>query len=172
LILKNYFSTPNHMITLLFSSLLLLFSICANADELTGRVVDVSSGDSITIMDASNTELKVRLSGIDAPEKQQPFGLESKKSLSDLINGKEVTVNWIKRDYHKRVVGKVLLKKVDVNLEQVKRGMAWVFKHFMDDPYSQDQADYMDAQDEAENRHLGLWSQNEPIPPWEYRRHD
>jgi len=160
------------MITLLFSSLLLLFSICANADELTGRVVDVSSGDSITIMDASNTELKVRLSGIDAPEKQQPFGLESKKSLSDLINGKEVTVNWIKRDYHKRVVGKVLLKKVDVNLEQVKRGMAWVFKHFMDDPYSQDQADYMDAQDEAENRHLGLWSQNEPIPPWEYRRHD
>jgi len=160
------------MIKPIFSSLLLLFSICANADELTGRVVDVSSGDSITIMDASNTELKVRLSGIDAPEKQQPFGLESKKSLSDLINGKEVTVNWIKRDYHKRVVGKVLLKKVDVNLEQVKRGMAWVFKHFMDDPYSQDQADYMDAQDEAENRHLGLWSQNEPIPPWEYRRHD
>jgi endonuclease YncB( thermonuclease family) len=86
------------MTKLLFSSLIFLFSIYANADELTGRVVDVASGDSITIVDASNTEFKVRLSGIDAPEKQQPFGVESKKSLADLINGKEVTVNWIKRD--------------------------------------------------------------------------
>lgn len=154
------------------SSLILLCSSCANADELIGRVVDVASGDSITIVDSSNTEFKVRLSGIDAPEKQQPFGVESKKSLADLVNGKEVTVNWIKRDYHKRVVGKVLLNKTDINLEQVKRGMAWVFKHFMDDPYSQDQADYVDAQEEAEKRHLGLWSQSDPIPPWEFRRHE
>lgn len=157
---------------LLFSGLILLFSTYVNADELTGRVIDVASGDSITILDSSNTELKVRLSGIDAPEKQQPFGAESKKSLSDLIYGKEVAVNWIKRDYHKRVVGKVLLNKVDINLEQVKRGMAWVFKHFIDDPYSQDQSDYVDAQEEAEKRHLGLWSQSDPIPPWEYRRHE
>lgn len=160
------------MIKLLFSSLIFLFSICTHADELTGRVVDVASGDSITIVDASNTEYKVRLSGIDAPEKQQPFGLESKKSLSDLVNGKEVTVNWIKRDYHKRVVGKVFLNKVDINLEQVKRGMAWVFKHFVNDPYSQDQTYYVDAQEEAEKRHLGLWSQSDPIPPWEFRRHE
>lgn len=154
------------------SSFILLCAACANADELTGRVIDVASGDNITIVDSSNTEFKVRLSGIDAPEKQQPFGVESKKSLSDLIYGKEVTVNWIKRDYHKRVVGKVLLKKVDINLEQVKRGMAWVFKHFIDDPYSQDQSDYVDAQEEAEDRHIGLWSQSDPIPPWEFRRHE
>lgn len=160
------------MYRVLLSSLLLTLSMQTHADELSGRVIDVASGDSITIVDANNTELKVRLSGIDAPEKQQPFGLESRKSLTDLVYGKEVTVNWIKRDYHKRVVGKVLLNKVDINLEQVKRGMAWVFKHFMDDPYSQDQADYMDAQEEAENRHLGLWSQRDPIPPWEFRRHE
>ena len=160
------------MTKLLFSSLILLFSIYANADELTGRVVDVASGDSITILDASNVEFKVRLSGIDAPEKQQPFGMESKKSLSELINGKEVTINWIKRDYHKRVVGKVLLNKVDINLEQVKRGMAWVFKHFLNDPYSHDQSDYLDAQEEAEKHRLGLWSQNDSMPPWEFRRHD
>lgn len=156
----------------LLSSLLLLCSIGVHADELTGRVIDVASGDSITIVDASNTELKVRLSGIDAPEKQQPFGTESKKSLADLVYGKEVTVNWIKRDYHKRVVGKVMLNKMDVNLEQVKRGMAWVFKHFVDDPYSQDQSDYVDAQEVAEDRRLGLWSQKDPIPPWEFRRHE
>lgn len=156
----------------IFSSLILLFSIYANADELTGRVVDVASGDSITITDASNTEFKVRLSGIDAPEKQQPFGMESKKSLTDLIYAKEVTVSWIKRDYHKRVVGKVLFNKTDINLEQVKRGMAWVFKHFLDDPYSQDQSDYVDAQEEAEKRRLGLWSKTDPIPPWEFRRQE
>ncbi len=157
---------------LLTASLILLFSIAAHADEFTGRVVDVASGDSITIVDTSGVEYKVRLSGIDAPEKQQPFGAESRKSLADLVYGKEVTIHWIKRDYHKRVVGKVMLKKLDVNLEQVKRGMAWVFKHFLDDPYSQDQVDYVDAQEDAESRRLGLWSQREPIPPWEFRRHE
>ncbi len=157
---------------LLSTCLLLLFSIIANADELTGRVIDIASGDSISIVDLSGVEYKVRLSGIDAPEKQQPFGPESRKSLADLVYGKEVTVTWIKRDYHKRVVGKVMLNKVDINLEQVKRGMAWVFKHFVDDPYSQDQADYADAQEVAESRHLGLWSQKDPIPPWEFRRHE
>lgn len=157
---------------LLCASLLLLFSIVANADELTGRVIDIASGDSITIVDASGVEYKIRLSGIDAPEKQQPFGQESKKSLADLVYGKEVTVNWIKRDYHKRVVGKVMLNKTDVNLEQVKRGMAWVFKHFVNDPYSQDEADYVDAQEQAEDRRLGLWTQRDPIPPWEFRRHE
>lgn len=157
---------------LLCASLLLLFSLFANADELTGRVTDIASGDTITILDASGVEYKIRLSGIDAPEKQQPFGQESKKSLADLVYGKEVTVNWIKRDYHKRVVGKVMLNKTDVNLEQVKRGMAWVFKHFVNDPYSQDQADYMDAQELAEERRLGLWTQKDPIPPWEFRRHE
>lgn len=157
---------------LLCASLLLLLSIAANADELSGRVTDIASGDSITIIDASGVEYKVRLSGIDAPEKQQPFGQESKKSLADLVYGKEVTVNWIKRDYHKRVVGKVMLNKTDVNLEQVKRGVAWVFKHFVNDPYSQDQADYVDAQEQAEDRRLGLWTQKDPIPPWEFRRHE
>lgn len=157
---------------LLSASLILLFSIATHAEELTGRVVDVASGDSITIVDSASMEYKVRLSGIDAPEKQQPFGAESRKSLADLVYGKEVTIYWIKRDYHKRVVGKVMLNKLDVNLEQIKRGMAWVFKHFMDDPYSQDQADYADAQEVAEDRHLGLWSQRDPIPPWEFRRHE
>lgn len=157
---------------LLLSSLMLFFSAGLHAEELTGRVIDVASGDNLTIVDATNTEYKVRLSGIDAPEKQQPFGLESRKSLSELVYGKEVTVNWIKRDYHKRVVGKVLLKKTDINLEQVKRGMAWVFKHFLDDPSSADQSDYIDAQEQAESNHIGLWVQNDPIPPWEFRRHE
>lgn len=157
---------------LLCASLLLLLSIVANAAELTGRVTDIASGDSMTIVDASGIEYKIRLSGIDAPEKQQPFGQESKKSLADMVFGKKVTVNWIKRDYHKRVVGKVMLNKTDVNLQQVKRGMAWVFKHFVNDPYSQDEADYVDAQEQAEDSRLGLWTQRDPIPPWEFRRHE
>lgn len=168
----GYFDMRRIISQLCIASVLMTLSISSVAEELTGRVIDVASGDSITLLDTSNTELKVRLSGIDAPEKQQPYGIESKKSLHDLLYGKEVTVNWIKRDYHKRVVGKVMLNKTDINLEQVKRGMAWVFKHFMNDPYSQDQSDYIEAQAEAEKRHLGLWTQNDPIPPWEFRRHD
>lgn len=161
------------MTRFLFPSLLLLFTHCLSAEELTGRVIDIASGDSITIVDASNVEYKVRLSGIDAPEKEQPFGAESRQSLSRMIYGKQVKVDWQKRDYHKRVVGKVLLNnKTDVNLEQVKRGMAWVFKHFLDDPSSADQSDYIDAQEEAENQRVGLWSQSDPTPPWEFRRHE
>lgn len=106
------------------------------------------------------------------PKSSSLSGKNQKKSLADLVYGKEVTVNWIKRDYHKRVVGKVMLNKTDVNLEQVKRGMAWVFKHFVNDPYSQDEADYVDAQEQAEDRRLGLWTQRDPIPPWEFRRHE
>lgn len=154
----------------IFIGLMLTFSIYASAGEIFGRVIGVADGDTITILDSSNTQFKIRLSGIDAPEKKQPYGNASKKSLSTLVYGKEVTVEWLKRDRYQRVVGKVLVNGVDVNLEQIKRGMAWFFKHYQNEQPPQDRLDYAEAQDAAEQGRLGLWSEDEPTPPWEFRR--
>ena len=151
-------------------SLLLMFSINADAGEIVGRVVGVADGDTVTVLDSSNTQFKIRLSGIDAPENKQPYGNASKKSLSSLVYGKQVTVEWLKRDRYQRVVGKVLVNGIDVNLEQVKRGMAWFFKHYQNEQPPQDRLDYAEAQNAAQTAHLGLWSENEPTPPWEFRR--
>jgi endonuclease YncB( thermonuclease family) len=82
------------------------------------------NGPSVTVIDANKTQYKIRLAGIDAPEKAQAYGQKSKESLSDLVFGKQVDVEWSKRDRYGRTVGKLMLGGVDINLEQIKNGMA------------------------------------------------
>ncbi len=88
-------------------------------------VVHVADGDTITVLDAGKVQHKVRLAGIDAPEKAQPFGQRSRESLADLVAGRTVIVETHKKDRYGRYVGKVILNSRDVNLEQIRRGMAW-----------------------------------------------
>jgi endonuclease YncB( thermonuclease family) len=104
-------------------------------------VVGVYDGDSITVLDGHNMEHKIRMMGIDAPEKGQPFANDSKKSLSDLVYGKPVVVDFNKRDRYRRVIGKVILNREDVNLEQVKQGMAWHYKQYQNEQELDDQTD-------------------------------
>lgn len=155
-----------------FAILLLLVGTFSttNAATLVGHVVGVTDGDTITLLDASQTQYKIRLAGIDAPEKKQAFGNASKKALSDLVFDQVVSVKWDKQDRYGRIVGKVLIKNFDVNLAQVKRGYAWFYKKYQNELEQQDRLDYLHAQDTAEEQRLGLWVDNEPIPPWEYRK--
>jgi len=88
-------------------------------------VVHVADGDTITVLDAGKVQHKVRLAGIDAPEKAKPFGQRSRESLEDLVAGRTVIVETHKKDRYGRYVGKVILNSRDVNLEQIRRGMAW-----------------------------------------------
>jgi len=155
---------------LLLAGLLLALSAHADADVIAGRVVAVADGDTITVRDASHKEYKVRLSGIDAPEKAQPFGAAAKKSLSSLVSGKEVTVDLIRRGYYPHVVGKVLVDGLDVNLVQIERGMAWFFRHYQNEHPTEDSEKYMQAQGAAENKRVGLWADKNPTPPWEFRK--
>ncbi len=104
---------------------LLFLSLTAFADSLTGKVVKVTDGDSITVLDNTNTQHRIRLQGVDAPERKQAFGNASRKHLASLVAGKEVTVKWAKRDRYRRIVGFVIVDGEDVNLAQVKAGMAW-----------------------------------------------
>lgn len=144
--------------------LLFLPSLVAAAQEHSGRVVGVSDGDTITVLISGNRQLKVRLAEIDAPEKAQAFGQRSKQSLSDLVFGKHVRVIQEDMDRYGRVVGRVYVNGLDVNAEQVRRGMAWVYKK-----YARDRSLYA-IEDEARAAKRGLWSDPNSVPPWEYRR--
>lgn len=154
----------------MFLAALLIISSAAQAALLEGRVVGVADGDTITILDNNNTQYKIRLAGIDAPEKKQPFGNVSKKSLSDLVYGKQVTIDWNKQDRYGRTVGKVLVNGVDANLEQVRHGLAWFYKKYQNEQPLQDRLDYLHAQEGAETSKVGLWVEPNPVPPWDFRK--
>ena len=100
------------------------------AETLQGKVINVADGDTITVLDNTNTQHKIRLSGIDAPEKRQAFGNVSKQSLVEQTAGQSVAVEWIKVDRYGRKIGKVLLAGLGCNLVQIKRGLAWHYKQY------------------------------------------
>ena len=139
------------------------------ADMVYGRVIGVSDGDTISILDSSNKQFKVRLSGIDAPEKKQPFGNVSKKSLSDLAFNAQATVYWHKEDRYQRLIGKVFVNGIDINLEQIKRGMAWFYVKYKSELSDQDQYSYSISESYAKDQRIGLWVDENPIPPWDFR---
>jgi endonuclease YncB( thermonuclease family) len=158
------------MMKALLIYLTLLLATQVNANEITGRVVGVADGDTITVLDGNNTQHKIRLLGIDAPEKKQAFGEVSKQSLSELVAGEEVAVDYSKRDRYGRIIGKVLLDNNDINLEQVKRGLAWHYKQYQREQEVEDRSLYSQAEYTAQHGEVGLWTDKKPIPPWEFRR--
>lgn len=135
----------------------------AAAETVTGRVVGVSDGDTLTLLDDGNNTVKIRLAEIDAPEKKQPFGARSKESLSDLCYDKAATADIQAKDRYGRTVARIKCDGVDANAAQISRGMAWVY-----DKYVKDKSLFR-LQDEARTALLGLWSDPDPVPPWEWR---
>ena len=102
-----------------------------SSSDVVGRVVKVSDGDTITVLDSSKTQHKIRLQGIDAPEKSQAFGNASRKFLAGLVANHEVRVAWSKRDRYQRILGTVFVDGKDANLEMLKAGMAWQQVHLV-----------------------------------------
>jgi endonuclease YncB( thermonuclease family) len=155
---------------LLLAIVLTLLATAAHADTLTGRVVGVADGDTLTVLDATNTQHKIRLSGIDSPEKKQPFGQHCKQSLSALAYGRTVSVESNKLDRYGRMIGKVLVDGEDANLEQVRRGCGWHYKQYMNEQVLDDRLAYNAAEESARAGKAGLWMDHEPVPPWEWRK--
>ncbi len=147
-----------------------LTTLNVNAAEIVGQVIKVTDGDTITILDVNNVQYKIRLSGIDAPEKKQAFGNVSKQSLSELVAGRVVTVGYNKRDRYGRIIGKVLLNATDINLEQVKRGLAWHYKQYEREQDVEDRSIYAQEEYLAQHDKLGLWVERNAIAPWEFRK--
>ena len=146
---------------------LAILSASALADDpprpFTGKVVKIADGDTITVLH-NKTQHRIRLEGIDAPEKGQAYGAKARQTLADKIFGQKVRVDWTKRDCYGRIIGRVYLGERDISLEMVKDGFAWHYKR-----YSKEAA-LADAEKEARKAGRGLWSDREPTPPWEWRR--
>jgi endonuclease YncB( thermonuclease family) len=150
-------------------ALFLLAAPLAYAETLTGRVVGIADGDTITVLDTSNQQHRVRLSGIDAPEKKQPFGSRAKQSLGSLAFGKDAQVEWSKLDRYRRIVGKVIIDGQDVGLQQLQAGLAWWYRQYAREQSPQDQVAYSQAEEAAKVARIGLWGDSQAVPPWDYR---
>jgi len=142
----------------------------AQVDTLLGKVIQVANGDTITVLDETNTQHKIRLIGIDAPEKRQAFANASKQSLAEQVAGQSVAVEWIKVDRYERKLGKVLLAGVDCNLVQIKRGLAWHYKQYQWEQSQTDQQSYAADEIGARGVKLGIWRDADPMAPWDFRR--
>lgn len=141
---------------------MLAFSLSAHAD-FSGRVVSISDGDTITVL-VERMQVKVRLVEIDAPEKAQAFGNLSKHSLSDMCFGKDALIQEQSKDRYGRTLGRVSCDGIDANAEQVRRGMAWVYRK-----YAPKDSPLFAVEKEAKAASRGLWADADPMPPWEWR---
>lgn len=155
----------------LFVLLLSLPGQAAAPRSLEVKVVGVSDGDTIVVLDSNDLEHRVRLAGIDAPEKGQPFGDRSRRALSDLVHDRLVIIEWSKKDGYGRFVARVLAgePRRDVNLAQISAGLAWHYRQFENEQSKPDRLAYSAAEQIAREQKLGVWSQPDPVPPWDWR---
>lgn len=153
------------LILALISSLAVsLFQInTADTKTLEGYVVGVHDGDTLTLLTSDKTQVKIRLEGIDAPELNQPFGQKAKSALSDLVFTKKIKITMVGKDPYQRILGRVFVEKVDVNLELIRLGFAWHYVKYSDDP------SLKDSQATAQKAGLGLWAVSDAVAPWEWR---
>ncbi|MDP5116057.1 MAG: thermonuclease family protein [Burkholderiaceae bacterium] len=149
---------------------ILFLSNFSHAKTIEGLVVGVADGDTITVLDQQKNTYKIRLQGIDAPEKKQAFGEKSKQSLHDLVHRKQVRIEYDKEDKYGRIVGKVTVDDVDVCLQQLVLGMAWHYKKYQNEQSVSDRALYSDTELKSKSLKLGLWTEDTPMPPWEFRK--
>jgi len=147
---------------------------------IEGVVAKVSDGDTIHLKDGLGTKVKVRLYGIDAAETEksnkktgriskpgQPYGEEAFQALKSMIYRKQVKLEIMAIDQYKRSVGIVWLNGKNINQEMVAKGWAWAYRQYLDRPHA---SEYIQAEEQARDKRLGLWQQNNPEPPWEFRK--
>ena len=132
-------------------------------NSFTAEVIHVIDGDTVDVL-VVNQPIRIRLAGIDAPEKGQAFGTKARKVLSDMVKNKRVTVVEVDKDQYQRMVAIIKLDDLNINQEMVRQGMAWVYTN-----YNQDyNLPLLEAKARANK--TGLWSQAKPVPPWLYRK--
>jgi endonuclease YncB( thermonuclease family) len=156
----------------------------ARAETLAGRVVKVIDGDTVEVIDLHRQRFRVRLSWSDAPEKGQPHGSLSTRSLRALVYRKPVTVDWYKKDEYHRLIGQLWVAPgdscpsaaatcthtLDVALAQIEAGMAWHYRHYAHEQTAEQRTHYARAEEQARERRAGLWGARvKAIAPWVWR---
>lgn len=139
-----------------------------HAQTITGKVVGVADGDTITVLQ-NRTQYKIRLYGIDTPERGQDFGKRAKQFTSGMVFGKQVRVVLMAMVSYDRVVGMVYIGNTCVNQEVIRAGLAWIDQRYCKDSVCRE---WVGLEAQARQSRRGLWSHPDPIPPWDYRRGD
>lgn len=140
----------------------ILLLVAGDVFACSGRVVGVTDGDTIRVL-CDRTEVKVRLAEIDAPERGQPFGTQSKAALSDLVFGRQVRLDVTDTDRYGRSIARVWVGRTDANREMVRLGYAWAYRKYLTD------TTLLDDEAAAQRARSGLWADANPSPPWEFR---
>jgi endonuclease YncB( thermonuclease family) len=148
--------------------LILLTTTSAWADELRGRVVGITDGDTLTLLTPERRQVKIRLGEIDAPESRQPYGSRARQALASMVFQQRARVVVQDVDRYGRTVGRVYAGSLDVNAEMVRRGAAWVYRRYSHDP------SLLVLEKEARRAQAGLWAlpESQRAPPWEWRKED
>jgi endonuclease YncB( thermonuclease family) len=157
--------------------LLSCFNACTNLDrsangkdqqaqskKTDGRVVAISDGDTFRLLTNDKKTVRIRMHGIDAPEKGQDFGTRSREVLSELIFSKDVRIEQKSKDRYGRIVAIVYTNGLNVNEEMLRRGMVWHYKEYDKNP------DWAKLEQWARSKKMGLWQQYRPTPPWQFRK--
>jgi len=161
------------------NAFVIIFSLNINfvRADFTAKVQRVVDGDTIYVVDNFGQKFKVRLTGIDAPEKNQTYGLASTYELTEILINKWVLLkskpskgNPYSTDRYNRVLAKIIFDGLDINLLQVSRGYAWHFKRYQKQQSPLDRKLYSQAELNAKKNELGLWSEKKPIAPWKWRK--
>lgn len=137
-----------------------------NGISFSARVVGVTDGDTVTVLDKQNQQYKVRLAEIDAPERGQPWGDRSRQALSALVFSKAVSVQQTDTDRYGRVVARVFSDGRDINRTMVEQGYAWAYRRYLNDDT------LIATEARARRQGVGLWSMSDAqtVPPWEWRQ--
>jgi micrococcal nuclease len=154
-------------------------SLSAQAEIFSAKVIVVIDGDTVMVLREGGgkaaghppasplrggQKIKIRLANIDAPEKDQPFGKQSRDALLEMVGKKQVKIDSRAVDQYGRTVGIISVDGRNVNQEQVKRGMAWAYSHY------RSEKTYLSLQHEAQLARRGLWAQTRPQAPWRWRK--
>ncbi len=155
---------------LLFLVWIFSFSNAFAGQTIAGKVVGITDGDTLTLLDGNQVQYKIRLSGIDTPEKGQAFGQAASENLANMVFGQLAVADCPRQDKYGRWVCVVRVDGTDICLAQIKAGLAWHYKKYASEQTPMDQELYALAQLEAKAAGIGLWKDADPTPPWDWRK--
>jgi micrococcal nuclease len=136
-----------------------------------GKIINIIDGDTVHFLKEGDTVYKkIRLVGIDAPELKQEFGKESRQCLVELIENQPVHLVKFGQDRYQRILAKIKIGQVDINLAMIKKGCAWYYRQYQDSLDENDQKLYDQAEQIAQRQFLGLFKNAKALPPWVWRK--
>ena len=146
--------------------LLISFFYATQAFAWPGQVVSVTDGDTIKVLQ-DGRETKIRLYGVDTPEKKMAFGQKAKDFTASMVAGKVVDVEPVDQDRYGRTVGIVTVAGRNLNEELVKNGFAWVYRQYC---RRGECSTWLKEESQARAARIGLWADPVPVPPWDWRK--